>query len=631
MKRYLSSSTRLAKSDPGNHQRDLILSVLNARPSARDSKSYLASFRKPQKPAFDVNHSLPLKTSDIDPTTPLSTTTTAPDDEILDPINPRAGLVKLQGPFTDRQLDSIGVGMNNLREMGLVSVVVVDSELWSVERLKRAKNNGSHAVSQLIHSIRDEVIRVTETLIEEGSEAIPILHPIAHLDKRSKCLPQWATSQQHRRARHAPETCHINLADLAQIRKAIKKRITPVIPSFAFNDDLRTIPVHADEILVALSESLEAAQSQKADELKKLTMDITPLRLLIITRTGGIPSPARSGLPHLSINLSSEHEHIASTFVWESSHPSALTNLSLARRCLMHMPQSSTALIVGHRSAMDLVANLITNKPAHSASLPHELLVTSDKITSHTPTSVRLGAPIQCIRNFEDIDQDKLTHLLESSFRRVLDRDAFFTRLRHSLDFVIVAGDYGGCAIVTNEVDRDVDGNGNGNGERDDSNSIAYLDKFAVLPSMQGDGTVDFLWLALRDESFGLGLLDALNTNGGLEGKGVGKDLVWRSRGNNPINKWYFERATGFLRVEGKTEAAKKAGGWVMFWADAEDKLARKLKGRHATPLAPTGIPLPGSEGLSNPDLGLSLIEDEEQGRLLIYEKVASNIPSSWK
>lgn len=68
-----------------------------------------------------------------------------------------------------------------------------------------------------------------------------------------------------------------------------------------------------------------------------------------------------------------------------------------------------------------------------------------------------------------------------------------------------------------------------------------------------------------------------------------------------------------------------------MFWADAEDKLARKLKGRHATPLAPTGIPLPGSEGLSNPDLGLSLIENEEQGRLLVYEKIASNIPSSWK
>ena len=140
------------------------------------------------------------------------------------------------------------------------------------------------------------------------------------------------------------------------------------------------------------------------------------------------------------------------------------------------MPPTSTALIVGHRSAMDLVANIITNKPTHSASLPHELLVTSDRITSHTPTSVRLGVPIKCIRNFDDIDQDKLTHLLESSFKRVLDRELFFERLKNSLEFIIIAGDYGGVAIVTNEVDND----------DPKSEPIAYLDKFAVLPSMQG-------------------------------------------------------------------------------------------------------------------------------------------------
>ena len=95
--------------------KDLILSVLNARPSVRDSKTYLASFRKsPQNNNLDINHSFPLK----DSTTSTST---------LDPINPRTGLVKLQGPFTDRQLSSIGFGMNHLHDLGLVSVIVVDS------------------------------------------------------------------------------------------------------------------------------------------------------------------------------------------------------------------------------------------------------------------------------------------------------------------------------------------------------------------------------------------------------------------------------------------------------------------------------------------------------------------------
>lgn len=444
--------------------KDLILSVLNARPSVRDSKTYLASFRKsPQNNNLDINHSFPLK----DSTTSTST---------LDPINPRTGLVKLQGPFTDRQLSSIGFGMNHLHDLGLVSVIVVDSELWSIEKLKRIKNNGPVAVSNLMKDIRNECIRVSDTLIDEGTESVPILHPIAHLDPQPKCLPFYANSRQHQRARYCPETCHIKSNDLDLIRSFIRKGLTPIIPSFALNSKYQVVPVHADEILVALSQSLVEAQNKKTDIVKFNTIDISPLRLLIITKTGGIPSPARSGLPHLSINLSSEHEHITSTFVWELSHPTALTNLSLTRRCLENMPPTSTALIVGHRSAMDLVANIITNKPTHSASLPHELLVTSDRITSHTPTSVRLGVPIKCIRNFDDIDQDKLTHLLESSFKRVLDRELFFERLKNSLEFIIIAGDYGGVAIVTNEVDND----------DPKSEPIAYLDKFAVLPSMQG-------------------------------------------------------------------------------------------------------------------------------------------------
>jgi hypothetical protein len=54
--------------------------------------------------------------------------------------------------------------------------------------------------------------------------------------------------------------------------------------------------------------------------------------------------------------------------------------------------------------------------------------------------------------------------------------------------------------------------------------------------SLLGDGTViDFLWVALHDESYGLGLASALNPNvGGRQGHGTGRDLVWRSRRTNP-------------------------------------------------------------------------------------------------
>jgi amino-acid N-acetyltransferase len=329
--------------------------------------------------------------------------------------------------------------------------------------------------------------------------------------------------------------------------------------------------------------------------------DLTPLRLLIINREGGIPSYARSGMPHLSINLQTEYDFIQRNFLdqWHATHPSALSNLTLARDCLEHMPPSASALIASHKSPAALIANLITNKPAYSASLPHALLAEGEgKITPHTPTLIRKGLPIRIIRSFREIDKEKMKRLLERSFNRVLDQGPFWARMEESLDFAIVAGDYAAAAICTNE------------GGRDDAHvPLCYLDKFAVLPSHQGDGTVDFLWVALRDETFGLGLKDAANANvGSLSGAGAGRDLVWRSRADNPVNKWYYERSNGFVTL----------GKWKMFWCDAEQRI-RGMKSSTGTSASrrDRGIPI-------------RVVEDEESGRLLEWAKHIEPIPSAW-
>jgi amino-acid N-acetyltransferase len=178
--------------------------------------------------------------------------------------------------------------------------------------------------------------------------------------------------------------------------------------------------------------------------------------------------------------------------------------------------------------------------------------------------------------------------LLEQSFGRTLDEHAFYQRLERSLDFVIVAGDYVGAAIVTNEPSKSAE-------------PISYLDKFAVLPSHQGDGTVDFLWVALHDESYGLGHPFSANPNGGKGGVGEGRDLVWRSRANNPVNKWYFERSSGHTRM----------GSWVLFWCDAE----KRLKLEQARRL----------------NAGMSYVEEWEKGRLGRWADVVEKIPSAWK
>jgi amino-acid N-acetyltransferase len=218
------------------------------------------------------------------------------------------------------------------------------------------------------------------------------------------------------------------------------------------------------------------------------------------------------------------------------------------------------------------------------------------------------------------VDKDKLRSLLETSFRRSLDAPRFWNRLESDLDFVIVIGDYAGAAVCTKE--------GRTASHRD---GICYLDKFAVLPSNQGDGTVDFLWVALRDETYGLGLLDAANpSEGSLSGVGRGRDLVWRSRADNPVNKWYFERSNGFVYLPPAEQAPKEEGneallesektvdrkkGWKMFWCDAEERIRAKAReeGREF-----------GGGSL------VRMVEAEERGRLERWAPVVEGIKSSW-
>lgn len=442
-------------------------------------------------------------------------------------------------------------------------------------------------------------MRVVSALEGQGARARPVLQSVVRLGPS----PSESDAHTHNDA-HAPvPEAHTLPHDLVAIRSALGAGEIPVLPPIALDSFCRSVRIHSNDVLGALAKGMteaaecpnlgassSSASSSKAKDASN-GVDLTPMRLMVINKEGGIPSYARNGLPHLLVNLTAEYTHIDETFhpSWYSSHPTALENLALARLCLNYMPPSSSAVMVSHRSPKSLIGNLITNKPQLSSSLPHALLQGNGKLTAHTPTILRKGAPVRVVNHAADLDREKLTTLLEGSFRRKLDSDAYFHRLEQHLDFAIIAGDYAGAAIVTNEPPSS-----------GGSEPIAYLDKFAVRPENQGDGTVDFLWVALHDESYGLGLSYAANPNGGKEGRGEGRDLVWRSRADNPVNKWYFERSTGHIRT----------GKWVMFWCDAEKRLKIE-EGRRG-------------------NAGLSKVEDWEQGRLSTWAKSITDIPSAW-
>ncbi|CAA7258627.1 unnamed protein product [Cyclocybe aegerita] len=598
---YATVRGRAAPPEPSDDfpppDNDFILSILRTNPSLRDARSYLASFGlrpnsqpSPNETKLPVSSTIPSGSSPVLSTKSTTDVQEAPQPSpviasILNPVYRRTSLVKIQGPFTDKQLESICRGLVYLEKLGLVSVIVVEND----ERTRGEEDERA--------SIVDETMRIVTNLERQGSRARPIVGAVVRLGPKqedSEATPPSADPDFE-----PPET-HILPSDLTPIRSALRAGEIPVIAPFALDSFCRSVRVDANDVIAGLARGMVGASAldrakSRAVEDGNLDfsdeVDLTPLRLMIINRDGGVPSYARSGYPHLLINLTSEYQHIHETFDprWYHSNPSALSNLALARTCLAYMPTTSSAIMVSHKSPSSLIGNLITNKPAVSSSLPHALLQGNRSLTPHTPTLLRRGLPIQVLRSVADIDKTKMNALLEQSFQRTLDEDAFYTRLEKTLDFVIVAGDYAGAAIVTNESSKK-------GGE-----PISYLDKFAVLPSHQGDGTVDFLWVALHDESYGLGHPFSANPNGGRGGKGEGRDLVWRSRSNNPVNKWYFERSTGHVRM----------GPWALFWCDGEKRL--KIE--------------EGRRGSS----GLSYIEEWEKGRLSHWADIVSKIPSAWK
>ncbi|GAA6020524.1 hypothetical protein JCM11491_001385 [Sporobolomyces phaffii] len=626
-------------------QRDFILSVLEAQPSARDSRFYLKNFDpsasaaptrpgtpangggETDKPAFPMNDqetpttafssTLPVgfpPTASSSSSSPSSALAPASPDakngsELADallahPASRHTALVKVQGPFTERQMESIAEGMVYLKKLGLVSIIVMDNETWKDEEdriVATPEDERRRRVVALRERMKDETLRFSNMLEAKGGAARPLLEGVLCVKGAAfedTLTPIASTSEKPYDVSHTD----LFVDSLSGIRNAVRRGEIPVIPPMALDQSCFSICVSANDALRAISHGLADAERQaglryEADARLEHDVDLTPVRFMIINREGGVPSPAREGDPHLSINLESEFDYIHQTFVWHASHPTALANLALVRDCLADLPRTASAVVVSHRSPRSLIANLITNKPAHSPSLHHDLIPRRN--IQHQPTIVRRGLPIRVIRRMDDLDEDKLAYVLEESFGKTLDRGPFYARLRSALDFCIVAGDYEAVAIVTNERDADAIAS-------DDDEPIAYLDKFAVLPSLQGDGTVDFLWGALRDESWGLGLVDALNPNvGGLGGRGIARDLVWRSRANNPVNKWYFDRSNGFLKIPAPVGSPV---GFSLFWCEAEDRAAQLFRNAQL-----------GRESVATP------------AKMKRWAKVIGAIPSCWK
>ena len=405
-----------------------------------------------------------------------------------------------------------------------------------------------------------------------------------------------------------------------QLLAPLRRGMIPVISSVGFDMDLqRIIPVVADNVVLALTREFAGLQSDAlaeddsqeiAERIVKLQQQVSIDRIIILDPLGGIPATDRTQGAHVFINLEQEFDAIkrdleASPLQAIKAQESSATevdrqveqtaesadprhsdttfhvkNLELLRDTLMLLPPSSSAFLTTpeavansqsrpplasegprvqtRRQRNPLIHNLLTDKPVFSSSLPshrspNPVAATSFPATPSSPaTFFKRGMPVSIVPDpleqawtppspshpsidLSDprIDLPRLIYLIEDSFNRKLDVAHYLSRIKDRIAGVIIAGEYEGGAILTWETPP-------GLPTDDPIYMVPYLDKFAVLKRSQGAGGVaDIVFKAMVRDCF---------PNG----------VCWRSRMDNPVNKWYFERARGTWKMPGTN--------WTMFW-----------------------------------------------------------------
>ena len=372
--------------------------------------------------------------------------------------------------------------------------------------------------------------RLTEAIESQGGRAVPILgdvlaqieHPIQTIHKPSNSVARIvSTVEQSILA--APST--MSHTGRALLYSLMKRSVIPVLAPVAGGINPALMSLSADGTLYRICKELSNPDDKSSPS--KISIE----RVIVIDPVGGLPARERRGGSHLYINLQQEYNamvhEICTQLLSRGIRPAPpetnlhLRNLVLLKHCLATLGASSSALITtptiasaspSESAPQSLIHNLLTDKPLVSPSLPARRLTTPKSKT----TLLRHGLPIFVYTDLEsDIGDERplnfsrLIALIEDSFGRRLDVDHYWDRIKDKTAAVIVAGEYEGAAIITRETPP----------HRSDNEWIPYLDKFAVSTKSQGSGSVADIVFNVMTSMFS-------------------KDLIWRSRRNNPVNKW---------------------------------------------------------------------------------------------
>ncbi|SCU98364.1 LADA_0H12530g1_1 [Lachancea dasiensis] len=478
---------------PNSINKELILSVLNSTATKREAQTYLKKYGE----SSIRNHCLLM--------------------------------VRELVTQTPEKLDRFAITVKRMQMLGVKPIFMLypyqDVERQA-EMLESCLNN--NGVRSII--LPDALTRLVDgnyrSLVEYGAFCglVPIIRP--RIFDQKTCISSTATDIPELMGNFTAQTdCRID-------------KVVLLSPSGGISSGERHDNAH---VFINLS--------QEFDRLtRSLTEDVESTRLRLVQ---GIESPADTLAPVSSL------DKLQKTMKRYQEH---LEDLQIVNRVLTRLPSTSTGLITDLSAASNLTRNnpllynVLTDRSLISSSLPrfkkspttnlswYETVDGTNcdgesKDAALSTTVVKKGVNIK-IYDYQTltehnsigfpgakpqdensdaiakVDLTKLKLIIEKSFGRELDLEHYLDRINGRIASIIVIGDYGGIAILTYEGPEE--------------ETFPYLDKFAVLPHLKGS-------LGISDVIFNLMF------------QKYPHELVWRSRKDNLVNKWYFQRSVGVL------------------------------------------------------------------------------------
>jgi amino-acid N-acetyltransferase len=570
---------------------DFFFDLLNASSTRRDAKQYLARFKptsndKPKKPlaipdANERKQQWQLQRSGVNlgqlylPTQAAAATPTFSqhlDQETQVQLGHgeiHVALVCLRAPhlIDDETLDGIALTLAQLVRLDMQIVLVLNCEQEILQNNQSFKD-----------TYRRQGARVVAALERHNNEGARYVDSALNV-----------TSQEPMPASRPKVLGAVDLAIPKLLIEPLKRGAIPVIPAIAHDTTCKIQNVSVSSVMLALTRAL-SGMTALAGAAHESLGDTSVDRIIMLDPLGGLPTETRQDKAHVFVNLEQEYDMIRDEIQSYGMSPHHLDTLSLVRDCLALLPPTSSALLISpeeaaissHHSRRDpaigittrrqknpLIHNLLTNKTLISASLPAARLSTNGSIHGNSSenvtrsTLVKRGMPLQIVPdlrskpwtqpkpgestialdNHPDINFPRLVALIEDSFRRPLDAKHYLNRIKNRVAGVIIAGEYEGGAILTWEEPR-TSGSKQSGINPDPQRLVPYLDKFAVLQRSQGSsGVADIVFQAMVRSCFPDG-------------------VCWRSRSNNPVNKWYFERSRGTWHLQDTQ--------WTMFWTNPD-------------------------------------------------------------